>query len=167
MAAFSYFFACRIREQPVTKGWVKMVELNRGRKKKKKPFRWLNDWVCQWTWYSTGLHLRLVFGLLVGLFRSWFKSDYSVTRKGKPKIGLQHHNNVDMELRLLKDNVASSHIINEPLFSLFFLFFFCCLNFQFGYQQSETKPLRAQVLAVVFSHSILSGILALEANMLI
>lgn len=48
----------------------------------------------------------------VGLFRSWFKSDYSVTRKGKPKIGLKHRNNVDVERRLLKDNVASSHIIN-------------------------------------------------------
>lgn len=48
----------------------------------------------------------------VGLFRSWFKSDYSVTRKGKPKIGLKHRNNGDVELRLLKDNVASSHKIN-------------------------------------------------------
>lgn len=33
--------------------------------------------------------------ITVGLFGSWFKSDYSVSRKGKPKIGLKHRNKVD------------------------------------------------------------------------
>lgn len=62
-----------------------------------------------------------MFGLLVGLFRSWFISDYPVTRNGKPKIGLKHRNKVDIKLRLLKDNVASSHIIFLFLVRIFSL----------------------------------------------
>lgn len=103
---------------------------------------------------------------MFGLLRYWFKRDYSGTRKGKPKIGLKHHNEVDIELRLLKDKVASSHIINEPLFLVFS--YFMCLDFQLGISRVSRSPSGlSQMLAVVFSHSILSGILALEANMLI
>lgn len=86
----------------------------------------------------------------------------TVTRNGKPKIGLKHCNKADIKLRLLKDDVASAHII----FFFFFLSFWSGFSFC-GYRQSETEPLWARVLAVVFSHSILSGILALEANTLI
>lgn len=87
------------------------------------------------TGYSTKSFTQTGVDLLVGLFRSWFKSDYPVTRNVKPKIGLKHRNKVDIKLRLLKDNVASSHIIS---FS-FFLFFW--LDFQFvGISKARRSP---------------------------
>ena len=69
---------------------------------------------------SRPLRLENMIGLLVGLFRSWFKSDYPVTRNGKPKIGLKHCNKVDKKRRLLKDNIAFSHIISLSLSFIFF-----------------------------------------------
>lgn len=142
---FLTFFACRISEQPVTKGWVNMVELSsrKEKKKKRKPFRWLNDWVCWRSSNSTGSQLSPQTGehswITVGLFRSWFKRDSSVSRKGKPKIGLKHRNKVDVELRLLKDNVASSH--NQWTFYFQLSLFFFCLDFQFvGISKARRSP---------------------------
>lgn len=81
-----------------------------------------------------------------GLFK------FFVTRKGKPKIGLNTHKNGHSSEGLRMMSSCNSRR----------------KGWSFGLWVSVIKDtaLRAQVLAVVFIHFILSGILALEANML-
>lgn len=105
----------------------------------------------QATVQSRLLRLENMFGLLVGQFRSWFKCNYPVPRYGKPKIGLKLRNKVDIKLRLLKDNVASSHIIS--------LFFFWVLIFSLWVSaKRDVAPLGSGVGSSIFSLYIVRDI---------
>lgn len=94
-----------------------------------------------------------MFGELALVFRPQFKSRCIATRRGKPKIGLKHI----IKSRCLPERFqdytesSSSHGGRKT---------------EFRVSVCDAAP-GAQVLAVVFDHFILSGILALEANMLI